>query len=370
MPEPDVEQTCSTLWSKAPHFRHDPIGHPHLYEEFMWKPNSFPTPLCALLDTPLCSMLFAAALLLVAPVAHATTYCLNEVNAADSGLDDATLRTFQQLLVQAVADNGHELLVPSASADTDLLPRCTVTVDLHLGRLGERIVANLTWEGGYSGAAQQFASSAEELDVVAAALATRLVTGLDDVRATRLGEVTVAAAAVDRRMDLRGGLAFGFGAHLPFAGTFNDALGGPSIHLGYFAEAREFGLQATTGFRWSNDPGNDGDGSMVMWGVDVAGVWLPSDGPFSPMLGGGVGLRWAESSRVEREVTGQAMEVEFRDRTLDSAWGMGTFLRAGLLLLRTYQVRLGIHMDVELNTMPQGDMAVQPAMNFGISMLF
>jgi hypothetical protein len=306
--------------------------------------------------------------LLLPSVAGATTYCLAEASMGDAGLDEATSRTFLSLLAGEVVSRGHTWVDVREATGED--PGCDVNVVLTAGRLGERLFVQLSWSGAEQGAAQQTANRPEELDTVAAALATGLVTGLEGDRAARLGEVTETAAAVDRRMELEGGFAFTLGAHVPLAGAYNDALVGPGVGLGYAAEARKFALGIMTGFRWAADGENDGEDRMFMWNTDISGVWLPSTGVVSPMLGGGVGLRYASAPRVLEDESGESLVVTQTYEDLQSGWGMGVFGRAGVLLLRTYKVRVGVHVDVDLMVVPIGSMSVQPSVVAGMSMYF
>lgn len=313
-------------------------------------------------------MVWAGWMLLMPSMAGATTYCLTEVSMEDAGLDEATSRTFLSLLGGEVVSRDHTWVDLSRETGED--PGCDVDVELTAGRLGERIFVMLSWSGAESGQAQQTANRAEELDTVAAALATRLVTGLEGDRAARLGEVTETAAEVDRRVELERGFMVTLGAHVPLAGAFNDALVGPGLGLGYAAEARNFSLGLTTGFRWSADGENDGARRMFMWNTDISGVWLPSEGIVSPMLGGGVGLRYAESPRILQDESGESLVVTQTYEDLQVGWGMGVFARAGVLLLRTYKVRMAVHVDFDLTVVPMGNMSVQPSVVSGMSMYF
>ncbi len=303
---------------------------------------------------------------LVPASAVAETFCISSIDSDTETIDAGSQRTFLTLLRSEVRSRG-------ALLETELPEEpsaCDTMVDMAIGRLGQRIFVALEWDGLSSGATQSTASSVEELDTVAARLATVLVTGNDGEMSTQLGEVTDDVAAVDNRIGLQTGLMLRMGAHTPIGQALNDALIGPGIELGYWGEARKFAVEARTGARWASNRESDDLGGLFLWNVDLGGVWLPSLGNISPMAGGGVGLRYAAAPRETTEVTGDIILVTQERRVTDSGFGMGAWVRAGVLLLRTYDVRLSLHADFELNVMNMGDQTVHPAVMTALSMYF
>jgi hypothetical protein len=307
-----------------------------------------------------------ALLLLIPSAALAETFCIQSIDSDPETIDAGSQRTFMTLLRSEVRSDGAmlETTMPEDAAS------CDTMVDVTIGRLGQRIFVGLEWDGMSSGSTQSTAASVEELDTVAARLATTLVTGRDGEMSNQLGEITQDVASVDNRIGLESGAMIRLGAHIPVGQAFNDASAGPAIELGYWGEARKFALEARTGARWATNRDSDDLGSMFMWNVDLGGVWLPALGNVSPMLGGGVGLRYASAPRVETEVSGDIIVVVQEQRLTDSSFGMGTWVRAGVFLLRTYDVRISLHADFELNVMKMGDQSVHPGVMTALSMYF
>lgn len=309
----------------------------------------------------------ALALLLFIPSsAMAETFCIESVDSDPETIDAGSQRTFLTLLRSEVRSDGGML----ETEMPDDPSACDTMVDMAIGRLGQRIFVSLEWDGMSSGATQSTASSVEELDTVAARLATVLVTGNDGEMSNQLGEITEDVAAVDNRIGLESGWLLRLGAHVPLGQAFNDASAGPALEVGYWGEARTFAFEARTGARWATNRESDGLGSVGMWNVDLGGIWLPSMGNVSPMAGGGVGLRYVAAPRVQTEVTGDIVLVTQEQRVTDSAFGMGAWVRAGVLLLRTYNVRISLHADFELNVMNLGGQTVHPGVMTALSMYF
>jgi hypothetical protein len=313
---------------------------------------------------------FATAWLTVMSVcvpAWAETWCLTDLQA--SGLDENTQTTFLNIWQAEVMGRGEALIMGDEVADA----ACDRSVAMTIGRLGERIMVTVSWQQPVAGSAQASAMSPEELDVVAAQLATEMLAGGASVMTQRLGEITQADAQVDRRADLDSGFLFRVAAHVPYANSFLNGRVGPALEFGYWGEARHFAIETRTGFRFAAPEGKTNEarsGSMFMWNLDVAGLWLPHDGVISPYIGGGAGLRFTTANTFRYEETGDAIVQEQESVVRQGRFGVGSFVRVGALFLRTYKVRLSLHVDAEITWMNMGNQVAHPAILTGVGVHF
>lgn len=318
----------------------------------------------------LCRAVFATAFLVLTGLsapAWAATWCLTDLQA--SGLEENTQATFLNIWRAEVMERGESLLMGEAVSDAN----CDRSVSMTIGRLGERIMVTVNWQEPVAGSAQASAMSPEELDVVAAQLATEMLAGGESLMTQRLGEITEEDAQVDRRVGLDSGFMLRMAAHVPFADAFLEGRAGPALELGYWGEARHFAIETRTGFRWAA-PGDDTldgqSGAMFMWNLDVAGMWLPSEGVISPYIGAGAGLRFATAKAYRYEEVGGAIVQEQETIVRESRFGFGNFIRVGVLFLRTYQVRLSLHVDAEVTWMDMGGQIAHPSILTGVGVHF
>lgn len=316
-----------------------------------------------------CGILTALCLCFLPAVAFANTWCLLPPAVESNALDDTSVSTFMMLLQSEIRQDGAGAVILADDTEPDEAV-CDAVVQTTLGQLGVRLFVEVNWSGVSEGTAQATAANVDELDVVAAQLATRMTTGRTGTMAQQLGEITRDDAAVDRRIELDNGFALRLGIHTPLGRSFNSGSAGPAIEFGYWAEARDFAMEARTGVRWADDRASDNAGGYLQWNLDLGGYWLPSRGNFSPLLGGGAGLRFATAERVTTETTGTMVQVTQTGEVTESGVGVGLFARAGVMLLRTYQARLSVHMDVEMTTVTMNDQAVQGGLLFGVAAHF
>jgi len=299
--------------------------------------------------------------------AWAETWCLTDLQA--SGLDENTQATFLNIWRAEVMERGGSLLMGEAVSDAN----CDRSVAMTIGRLGERIMVTVNWQEPMAGSAQASAMSPEELDVVAAELATEMLASVEGAMTQRLGEITEEDARVDRRMTLESDFTFRLAAHVPYANAFLDGRAGPALEFGYWGEARHFAIETRTGFRFAAPEGKTNEarsGSMFMWNLDVAGLWLPHDGVISPYIGGGAGLRFTTANSFRYEESGGAIVQEQESVVQQGRFGVGSFVRVGALFLRTYKVRLSLHMDAEITWMNMGNQVAHPAILTGVGVHF
>ena len=104
----------------------------------------------------------------------------------------------------------------------------------------------------------------------------------------------------------------------------------------------DFAIEPSFGFRTEFGAG-DRDWDHVP--LEINAAWLMLRGDVTPLLGGGLGLHYLhEQMPVGREV-GSILVSTTTDVIEDSVFGFSAFARAGVLLLRTYDVSLLVALD-------------------------
>jgi hypothetical protein len=180
---------------------------------------------------------------------------------------------------------------------------------LRVGRLGAKIPLSLeeTRADGSTLRLESLAATGiEEADTVVARLVEAVVGGKDVSSTARLKTVVEVETAEAKKLPSE--RHWTFGAPITPGGFYSA----------YTREAEHFrvdlALQGTGKF------GESGSGAGF-FGVGV--VWLPSNGSFSPFIGGGAGMVW-----------------------VDDIEGTGAHLEAGLELLRLHKMRFIVAGDV------------------------
>ena len=187
----------------------------------------------------------------------------------------------------------------------------------------------------------------EELDLAAERIAPALYGATEDARdGAVLGAITREEARADVRREGERGLGLRLGGLFPVGDAYSGSDVGLAVDLVYGFETRSFLVEPRIGLRWSVDP----SGARTFWEVpiDIGGYYIFGLGDLAPFIGGGMGLRYLYDERDRTVVTGQVIQTVSTQRNTDDAWAFGGFLRAGLMLLRTYEVRLSFTVEYDL----------------------
>lgn len=300
------------------------------------------------------SLLAAAALVLLSPPARAAA---DEHWAIDrfavQNVSPATAATFRQLLRNQIATRNGARFTDLETGCTDLPcarraaapTSASVVVFGSLGRLGRKVVVAVTAarvSGGPPLISETLSVDREEdLDVAAERLGEALASGRQVEQTAELGSITHEEAKAPVRRDTRFAFSLNLEGLLPTRGYADEALGA-GFGLGLWFESMDFVIEPRLAYRSELGSG-ERDWDHLALEIGASYVLMRSD--FAPLIGGGVGLHYLdESLPVSREV-GQVLVSTSDDLIEDDVFGFTAYVRAGLLLLRTYDVSLLIALD-------------------------
>jgi hypothetical protein len=217
-----------------------------------------------------------------------------------------------------------------------------------MAALGSKIVVRATAirvsDSALAGDAKLTAVSVEDLENVAARLATSLVEGVPVEESAELG--TVLEKELEPPLRREGDHAFGFGVASMFPVTAHSAAGlGVALDLSYGYEAVSFLIQPRLGVRFSAEQLDSQH--YVHVPLDLGAFWLLGKSDIALMVGGGLGVRYQwERKRVEKTV-GTLLQQTSVGLEEDDAWGVGMFARVGAMFFRTFSLRLLAYVDVD-----------------------
>ncbi|TVQ96632.1 MAG: hypothetical protein EA398_15780 [Deltaproteobacteria bacterium] len=156
-----------------------------------------------------------------------------------------------------------------------------------------------------------------------------------------------------------------FGGVVPVAEAYGGADMGVSLEVGYHILAGRLGIEPrfATRFRAQDGPASTGGFAEVLF--DLTAVHYLVNGPISPLVGGGLGVRYATASWLETRRDGQALQFVQEDRRTQSGWGLGGQIRTGVRF-----AMLAAVVDYNLNTVSIADRSVQQSVSFGIGVHF
>lgn len=292
-------------------------------------------------------------------------------------LAPGTGATFRDLLQGEIsAQNGVAFVdlameCPDLGCTLDAGQRAGVRYVVHasIGRLGNKIV--VTYAAGdvatraalVSGTAS--VARIEELDVLARRIAHALVTGRKLDEGGELGEITEAEAAQPRRRSTRFALAFGPEMVVPTRGFAREELGAGG-GVGLWLETPDFVLEPRIGYRTELAGGrNTYDHIPLELGV----YYLLSHGDVAPLLGVGLGLHYLHEVRAVSHDVGRVLVSSSHDIIDESLFGVGGFVRAGVMLLRTYDVGVVAAFDYLITLADFEDRSDEQAFRLSVSLI-
>ena len=292
------------------------------------------------------SALFAAT-----PARAQESWAIDRMVARD--VSPGTAETFRQILrSKLAAGNGARYTDLNAGCADAGCARgaaaaagATTVVFGSLGRLGSKVVVTVTAVEVQSGAllaSETFSvDREEELDLAATRLAHAVLSGRRVEQTAELGTISSAEAEAPVRRDTRLGVAVAVEGIFPVQG-FADRAYGAGAGFGLWFEAMDFAIEPRFGFRTELGAG-ERDWDHVP--LEISAVWLILRNDITPLLGGGAGLHYLhEETPISREV-GTVLVSRTTDVIEDSVFGFSLFGRAGVLLLRTYDVSLLVGLD-------------------------
>ena len=179
-----------------------------------------------------------------------------------------------------------------------------------------------------------------DLDVAARRIAGAIADEGDTEENQALGAITELETEPDRRRQGDGGLSLSMGGLVPINDTYGAADAGLSVGLGYWYEGRNYALETAIGFRFSTD--TSGERRFYEVPVDVGAYYILGLGDVAPFIGVGGGLRYLYQSRPGTIRVGSVISTVNEGDIKDDGFGFGGFARAGIMLLRTYDVRVAV----------------------------
>lgn len=216
----------------------------------------------------------------------------------------------------------------------------SVAVHLSVHRLGQKYIVTATAVDVATGAtrlSQRMDSRRiEELDLVAKRLAIALVTGEPAEEGAELGTITEEEARVPTRRSGRFGFLLGLSSIAPLTGYADRQFGG-GFEAGVWFETNSFVLEPRIGLQFDL---TDEHASYTHVPFEIIGSYLFTRSDVTPLLGLGAGLGYVREEVYVERTTGSVLVTTSRTRILDSLLGATLLARAGVLLLRTYDVSL------------------------------
>lgn len=309
--------------------------------------------------------------------AQEPTWAILDFGVRNVSADDAA--TFRDLLQTEISQQREVQFVRGDVVCAD--KRCAAAEGAKLGAeatvygsiagLGEKIIVNVevvdTADGSVVRSERMGVTRVEELDLVAARLAKAIATNQDVDDTAELGLVTTDESKIQTRRQGFGGVALGVGAMTPVTGYATVPLG-VAIDAAYWYEASKFAIGPRVGVRFQADP--DGEDHYLEIPMDLGAYFIFGLGDFAPFVGGGAGLRFITDTRRSTILTGSVIQTTHETNLQDESWGLGTYVRGGMLLFRTYTVRVSLTVDYNVAWMELHDKFAQQSLTMMINTHF
>lgn len=276
-----------------------------------------------------------------------------------SSLDDETREAFHDLVVSELTSRNGATFVAAETfcADAPCARKAAneagaaVAVFGRVSRLGSTLIVTLTAVDAGSGATlssqRMKVDRVEDLDAVAARMAAAIVEGRTVDETAELGVITQAEVAPDRRREGDSGLALRIGGVAPLADGWRAGFG-MLVDLGYWYEARDFAIEPRIGYR-GTPAAKAGEDEYQALNVDVIAHYILTRTDIAPYVGIGGGLRVIEETRIHRTTVGKIVRLTGEVEDSEDGIGGGAVARAGLLLFRTYTLRVALNVDYDVS---------------------
>ena len=171
----------------------------------------------------------------------------------------------------------------------------------------------------------------------------------------------------DKRREGARGIALKMGGAVPIAESYGAAGGGLALDVSYWFEASSFAIEPRIGVRFSPK----GSGSRFFdLPIEVAAHYIFGRGNIAPFVGFGAGLHFLWESRETTVSTGDVVPTTTTKLLEDRAWAFGISGRAGLLLFRTYAMRMAVTAEYSLAFTTLNGKRNPQALTFGVGVIF
>jgi len=301
-----------------------------------------------------------------------------------TGLDAGVVTTFEALLHDEIRS---QLRVPLRLASKsepcgDLtcagplgkVEGATVVVYGNLATLGADILVKV---GFFDVASDKVMDShkmtvdkVEDLALVAERIAKAVAEGRSIEETAALGTVSAREVPPARRREGDRGLALNVAGIAPLVKSYADADFGVQVGISYWFETNDFVIEPRLGFRFSTNWEPEDGGVFAEVPLEIAGYYVFTRTDIAPFLGGSLGVRYAWEETVLRQTTGEVLKEESKDEKSAHGWGFGGTVRAGVLLMRTYAMRVAISVDYGIGYLEQIHTSMPQSLTFGVSAMF
>ena len=325
--------------------------------------------------------------LLSAPLASAHTWGVLDVVARNVSPDDtATYRElFQSELSRAVGAGGVVTLIAGQCSD----PGCAAlagqkagveyVVMLTMGTLGQKLITTAAVIESSSGnplrSEKMTVDRIEDLEAVAGRFALAFAGNKPIENTAELGKITEVERRPAKRRHGDGGVSLRVKGVLPLMDTLAGINVGMGFDLGYWYEAEAFSIEPRLGVRF--DAKSD-DRQFWIVPIDIGANYIFGLGDFTPFIGGGMGARYVYQSvhlSGTETVSDGAFVTTTTERAIDEdsiqdGWGFGLFGRVGVLLFRTYSVRMTIEVEYDATFVDLGGGTFPQTFQFSAGVIF
>lgn len=297
------------------------------------------------------------------------------------GLDEAVVLTFKDLLQNEISGrNGAEFVdvaSDSRCADVPCAKRVAkrvgadVVVYGALSSLGKNIIVTVSVVDAGAGtplSTQKITvDKIEDLESAAERIARAILGGTTTSETAELGNITNKESKPAQRREGLSGLGLRVGMLVPLGESYGDGTPGLVTDFSYWYEARSFAIEPRLGLRFDTDTD---EGRYFEAVFDVGAYYLLGLGDFASFLGGGGGMRILSESRLITRTEGTIMVSTQEQELDDSAVGPSVFARAGVLLFRTYTLRVALTVDYNVTFAELNNRKNPQSMTAGIGVMF
>ena len=239
--------------------------------------------------------------------------------------------------------------------------------------LGTKLIVNVavveTGRGSILNSQRMAVMSVEELDAVATRIATAMAQGTTTNQAAELGTITSLEVKPERRREPARGTSMRVGAIVPLGanGYAGNPGGGVLFDLSYWFETKNFAIEPRVGVRFD---GSSGVAEYVDVPLDLGAFYLFSTGDVAPFIGGGLGARYLWEKRPMTVTVGDVLPASADLVVKDSVWGFGAYARVGIMLLRTYTVRIALAGEYNVTIATINGFKNPQSLSMGASLIF
>jgi len=296
-----------------------------------------------------CKILLCLAALLLPDFSFgATSYYLCPLKT--HGIDRETMETFRILLYIEISEAGGkvDLLQDCASPTRNLKSPNAARIKGSIRRLGQKIIPMLVLssETGQERIYSLVLKEIEEFDIAAKRFASAIV-NKTDIAIPELGQVIQAEVPTEARRGVNNSLYFRLGGMSPIGKNY-DSGEGVLFSVGAWSETKGFAIEKTFGIRKSTAHPNDYN-SFWEYSTKLGALRILGTTDTAFIAGGGFGLFLLGDKYLKTVVESpMGLRTTHVEKRSGTSYGGGFYGKAGILLFRTYSVRMTATVEYSL----------------------